>query len=198
MNNFILFQDGLTLFFGKYFIETRFAIVLLLVLIATVYDLLSHRIPNWLVLLGIVAGIAYDMVSPYGLSIFSSAAGIAIGFAAFIPLYALKAMGAGDVKLMAMVGTFLGPLPVLGAVLMTFIAGGVLAIAVSIRNQAIPVLAANLRFMLTDMSMKVMNGSAIRLENPPVSAGKMPYALAIAVGTATQIFLMHSGKALLS
>lgn len=197
MDNIILFQDGLVLFFDSYFIETKLAIVLLLVSAATAFDVRSHRIPNWLVFSGALVGIVYHAFSPYGLGAFSSLKGLVVGLAAFMPLYMLRAMGAGDVKLMAMVGAFLGPASALGAVLTTFIAGGVLAIAAAIRNRAMPRLLENLRFMMADVTMKVMTGSGAHIGEVPASAGKVPYALAIAAGTATHIFLMRSGHALL-
>ena len=50
-----------------------------------------------------------------------------MGLACFTPLYLLRAMGAGDVKLLAAVGSFLGPLGALYAALFGFVAGGVAA-----------------------------------------------------------------------
>ncbi|QDL37133.1 A24 family peptidase [Rhodoferax sediminis] len=198
MNHILLFQDGLVLFFGTWFIETQLAVVLLLVTAATVFDVRRHRIPNGLVFSGALAGIAYHAFSPYGMGVTSSLEGLAVGLAAFMPFYLLRAMGAGDVKLMAMVGAFLGPASTLGAVLTTFIAGGVLAIAAAIRNGAMATLLQNLRFMTIDLTTKAMTGSAVQVQAPPASAGQVPYALAIAAGTATHIFLMRNGHALLS
>jgi prepilin peptidase CpaA len=198
MEKIILFQDGLVLFFGTYFIETKFAIVLLLLFIATIFDIRSHRIPNWLVFSGAIAGIAYQALSPYDRGMVHALEGLAVGLGAFMPLYMLRTMGAGDVKLMAMVGAFLGPASALGAVLTTFIVGGALAIAVAIRNKAISTLLGNLRFMMADMTMKVMAGSTSHINVSSISAGKIPYALAIAIGTAIQILLMKEGQALLS
>ena len=53
-----------------------------------------------------------------------------------LPGHALGATGAGDVKLMAAVGSLLGPLVIVNAVLFTAIAGGVLAVTVAIAAQA--------------------------------------------------------------
>jgi prepilin peptidase CpaA len=199
MDKIILFQDGLVLFFGSYFIEISLAIVLLLLAIAVVFDVRSHRIPNWLVFSGALAGLAYHALSSYGMGAMASAQGLAVGLTAFMPLYFIRAMGAGDVKLMAMVGAYLGPLSAFGAVLTIFIAGGVLAMAAAIRNRAMPRLYENLRFIMADMSMKMMaGGGAAQIDAVPVSAGKVPYALAIAAGTAIHIYLMRSGHALLS
>ena len=199
MDKIILFQDGLVLFLGSYFIEVPLAIVLLLLAIATVFDIQSHRIPNWLVFSGALAGLAYHALSSYGMGAMASVQGLAVGLAAFMPLYLIRAMGAGDVKLMAMVGAYLGPASAFGAVLTVFIAGGVLAMAAAIRNRALPRLYENLRFIMADMSMKMMvGGAAAQVDAVPVSAGKLPYALAIATGTVIHIYLMRSGHALFS
>ena len=198
MDKIILFQDGLTLLLDTYFIETRFFIVLPLVFAAAVFDVRSLRIPNWLVFGGAILGILYSSISAYGMGAMSSLGGLAVGLAAFMPLYMLRAMGAGDVKLMGMVGSFLGPTSTFGAVLTVFVVGGVLAIAAAIRNRAVQTLVDNSRFILTDITFKVMNGSAIRVDPPPASAGKLPYALAIAAGTITHVFLLKSGHALIS
>jgi prepilin peptidase CpaA len=198
MDNIILFQDGLVLFLGRYFIEISLAILLLLLAVAVVFDVKSHRIPNWLVFPGALVGLAYHTFSSYGIGAIASLEGLAVGLVAFLPLYIIRAMGAGDVKLMAMVGAYLGPASAFGAVLTVFIAGGVLAIAAAIRNKALPRLYENLRFIMADMSMKMMVGGAAQVDAVPVSAGKVPYALAISAGTAIHIFLMRSGHALLS
>ena len=199
MDKIILFQDGLVLFLGIYFIEFSLAIVLFLLAIATVFDVKSHRIPNWLVFSGALLGFAYHAFSPFGIGAMASAQGLAVGLAAFMPLYLIRAMGAGDVKLMAMVGAYLEPASAFGAVLTVFIAGGVLSMAAAIRNRALSRLVENLRFIMADMSMKMMvGGAAAQVDAVPVSAGKLPYALAIATGTIMHIYLMRSGHALLS
>lgn len=199
MDKIILFQDGLVLFLGSYFIEFSLATVLLLLAIAVVCDVKSHRIPNWLVFSGALVGLAYHALSSYGIGAMASVQGLAVGLAAFMPLYLIRAMGAGDVKLMAMVGAYLGPASAFGAVLTVFIAGGILALAAAIRNRALPRLYENLRFIIADMSMKMMvGGAAAQVDAVPVSAGKLPYALAIATGTVIHIYLMRNGHALLS
>lgn len=198
MDNILLFQDGLVLFLGSYFIEISLAIVLLLLAVAVIYDVRSHRIPNWLVFSGALVGLAYHALSSYGMGAMASIQGLGVGLAAFMPLYLIRAMGAGDVKLMAMVGAYLGPASAFSAVLTVFIVGGVLSITAALRNKAMPRLYENLRFIMADMSMKMMVGGGAQVAIMPVTAGKLPYAVAIACGTAIHIFLMRSGHALLS
>src|SRR5258706_16246014 len=101
--------------------------LIMLVVIAAGFDLKSRRIPNWLILSGLIVSLACQTLSPSGMSISAWSSGLAVGFSIFIPLYALRAMGAGDVKLMAMVGSFLGASAAFSAALLTFLAGGCLA-----------------------------------------------------------------------
>src|SRR3990167_7222316 len=111
-----------------------------LLLMVARHDIRSHRIPNKLVLIGVVLGVVlngllpegqgFNSAIPGGLGWLAALKGLGVGMAVLLPIYWLRAMGAGDVKLMAMVGAFLGSSDVLGAVLATFIAGGVMALTV--------------------------------------------------------------------
>ena len=93
-------------------------------------DLLRHRIPNELNLAAMLAaiGLAYSSGGTHGVA--SSVAGAAVGCAAFAPFYLLRGMGAGDVKLMAAAGAFLGPADALAAAALAIVMGGALAVAV--------------------------------------------------------------------
>jgi len=183
----------------------NFALALLLgtLSVAVATDLCARRILNPLVLLGLVVAIAYHgLVAPGNGILHASSgaigavpalAGIAVGFAALFPLYALRAMGAGDVKLMMMVGAFLGPLQTLGVVVLTFLAGGVLAIVMALWQRSFRQLATNLRFMLTTSAIRAAGGDSPRFEPLAHTAGRMPYAVAIAAGVVLQLILVRSG-----
>lgn len=196
MSTVAMIDSGMVLLFGTYFFEISIALVLLFVFAAVVFDVRSHRIPNWLVFPGLLIAIAFHGFIPYGWGLGYALTGAAVGFGLFLPLYLLRGMGAGDVKLMAMTGAFLGPASALGAVLTTVIVGGVLAIGVALWKGVLPVMLANVRFMLADARVKAMSGAGARIEVISVSAGKVPYAVAIAAGTLIQIVLAQSGHAL--
>ena len=177
--------------------------LLCLLAVGTVTDLVVRRIPNPLVAAGIALGLILQLALPPGNGAFDvdagaigvgrSIGGIAVGFAALFPLYALRAMGAGDVKLMMMVGAFLGPLQTLGVVVLTFAAGGVLAIVMALWQRSFRQLASNLRFMLTTSAVRAAGGESPRFEPLQQTAGRMPYAVAIAAGTLLQLVLVRSG-----
>jgi prepilin peptidase CpaA len=171
--------------------------------IAVVSDINARKVPNLVILAGIFAAIGIHAIDAPEVGIFgnskgaigllSTFAGIAIGFAALFPLYALRAMGAGDVKLMMMVGAFLGPLQTVGVVVLTFAAGGVLALGMALWQRSFTQLAMNLRFMLTTSAIRAAGRESPRFEPLAQTAGRMPYAVAIAAGTLLQLILVRSG-----
>ena len=82
-------------------------LLIALLVIAAWSDLKARRIPNWLVLSGILAGLIANGLLPAGLGLnntfvpggigwVAALQGIGLGLAALLPLYLLKAMGAGD------------------------------------------------------------------------------------------------------
>lgn len=97
-----------------------------LCLVIALYDLLFRRVSNWLLLaaLGVHAG--WLVVTGHGLNgidVWQSLTGGIVGFVLFLPLYALRAMGAGDVKFFALLGLMMG----LPALLLLWLIGSVLA-----------------------------------------------------------------------
>jgi prepilin peptidase CpaA len=158
--------------------EPRVLALLALVLAAAAWDWRSRRIPNALTIGGGLAGIVLaGLGAGAGPSFLAALTGCAVAFALLLPLYALHVTGAGDVKLMAAIGAFLGPFDAAWSVLFTFIAGGLLALAWVAWQRALPHLAANLRSAVL-ASMSGQSPAALF-----VSVGRLPYALAICVGT---------------
>lgn len=175
-----------------------------LLLLAAWRDMKSHCIPNRLVLCGVGLGLLLNSVLPEGYGFVSSLpgalgfwkalAGLGLGFAILLPLYVLRAMGAGDVKLMAMIGAFLGPNAIIGTILVTFIVGGMLTMFVVLRSGTLGLLISNLRIMFMSSFIKAtVLHEMPKVDAAPVSAGKMPYGIAIMFGTFTYIALEHGG-----
>ena len=163
---------------------------------ALAYDIASRRIPNWLVLAGLFAGLgcSFLVTQATGVSslqdgmpgVMGSMLGALTGLAIMLPLYFLRAMGAGDAKLMAAIGAFLGPIQVAGAALLTFVAGGVLSLIAAFGSHSLTRVLGNLRLM----GLIAVSGRASGLSLRDVqTTGRLPYAIAIAVGTGLQIWL---------
>jgi prepilin peptidase CpaA len=100
-----------------------------------------------------------------------------------LPLWLMRIMGAGDVKLMAMVGTFVGPAAVVLVALIVFIVGGVFALLHTARRGALRRLAANLRFIGMTLVMPGVPWRGSMEATASSSVGRLPYAVSICVGT---------------
>jgi prepilin peptidase CpaA len=96
---------------------------------AAVIDGRSLRVPNWLTLHFAFGGWAYAYWYGGAPLLGWSLAGAAVGLACLMPLYAIGGMGAGDVKLMAGVGAWIGPVSTGWAFLSTALVGGLIALA---------------------------------------------------------------------
>jgi prepilin peptidase CpaA len=92
---------------------------------ATITDLMSHRIPNALLAPAAIAGMVFGGIAGGLSGLFAGLAGLLIGLAMLMPLYLTGGTSAGDVKLLAVAGVYLGPTGALFAGLFTFIAGAV-------------------------------------------------------------------------
>ena len=170
----------------------RTGVLLMLLATAAVIDVRSHRIPNWLVLSGAVYALVYNTVFPPWLhgTVLYPLAGLGLGLAMFLPLYLLRAMGAGDVKLLAMCGAFLGPNEIWRAALAVLITGGLLGAVFVLVNGTAQRVYQNLTSLFRVAVFDTLGGAAPNLRIPAsVSAGRLPYGVAIAVGTAAYLVL---------
>lgn len=159
------------------------------------HDVRRRRIPNGLVFDGALAALLlHAVLTPAGggLGVPASLAGMALGLALLLPMYMLRALGAGDVKLMAMVGAFLGPQQLLSATLLTLLAGGVLALLVAASTGALRKAVGSTYQMLLHSVLRGVSGGNAQLDAPPEATGKLPYAIAIAAGTALSFFWSFS------
>lgn len=144
-------------------------------------DVASFKIPNALVYGGAAAALALHGVAGEGLPF--AVAGLAVGLAAMLPLYLIGAAGAGDVKLMAMVGAFLGPVEGFGAALASYLAGMLLALVAMARPAVFGSAMRNLRLISYSVFARAAGMPAPAFNAQSGSAAKLPYGVAIAAGS---------------
>jgi prepilin peptidase CpaA len=145
--------------------------------IGAAIDLRTRRVPNPLTMGLAAIGVLYAAVGIGGLSLAASLEGLAFGLALMLPGHLIGATGAGDVKLFAAAGAFVGPAHILTAFIYTALAGGVIAIVISL-------LRRRLRQTVSDTALLIathgMHAPAIE---SPLQNNRFAYAPAIAVGT---------------
>jgi prepilin peptidase CpaA len=102
------------------------ATLLALLTVALLTDLHSRQIPNLLVGVGLVIGLAGHAWFAGTAGVLTAGLGACVGLLCLLPFYVSGAMGGGDVKLMAMCGAFLGPINVIVATTAALLIGGLL------------------------------------------------------------------------
>lgn len=156
-------------------------LLIILLVTATIYDIKFHKIPNWLTFPSMGAGIVLNTGLKGLDGLLSSIGGLVIGMAILMSLYLLGGTGAGDVKLMGAVGSFLGPKGIFIAFLATAIVGGIYAIILLafygyLKDALIRYWAMLKTFILTRTF--IYTPSSVKGEKP-----RLRYGVAIAIGT---------------
>ncbi len=160
-----------------------------LVLAAAVTDYRSRRIPNWLTLSGFCAGLLLHGMSGGLAGAGTSLLGAALAFAIYLVLYALRAMGAGDVKLMAALGALVGPGDWMVVFIAAALAGGLLACCMMVWKGRVYETLWNTWFIVNELvRFRAPYVRRVDLDVKAPEALNMPYGVAIAVGTLACLF----------
>ena len=162
--------------------------VLLLGAAASAIDWTTRRIPNALTFGAAAAGLAFAAATGGLEALGWSAAGFGVGIALFLPLFALRAMGGGDVKLLGAFGAWLGPALVCWVAVYGAIAGGIVALPLIVWRGRFRATMVNLWALVTHWRVAGLKPHpVVTLENP--EAVRMPYALPISLGALATLWL---------
>jgi len=116
-------------------------------IVAAIWDLKSRRIPNLLTFGGALIAVAVHGYTGGLTGAGWALAGWMVGIAFFLPFFILAGMGAGDVKLLAALGAWLGPGQAAWLALFSLIAGGVLGLVVALGSGYLTQAIANIGWM---------------------------------------------------
>ena len=188
--------DALLQLLAMLITEPRTGVLFVLLFIASISDYRTYKIPNWLTAGGIVFALIYNTAVPFyrDHGFLWALGGLVIGFLVMLPCYAIRVLGAGDVKLMAMVGAFLGVSDVISAILYSLIVGGVAAIGFALFNKVFIRMLANVKSAAQMMMVSAIGGFKPNLQiEADKSVGKLPYGICIAIGTTIFVVAKHLG-----
>lgn len=158
-------------------LTNAFLITMLMALlaVAVAQDVRARRIANRLVVVGLVAGLVGHTSLSGAAGFGIGSAGACVGLLCLLPFYIQGGMGAGDVKLMAMCGAFLGPVHVIVAAVASLLVGGVLGVGWFFFWQ----FSAG-QDNATDETR--VDSDTLRANQAVAAAPPIPYALAIVAG----------------
>lgn len=144
---------------------------------ACVSDLRTRRIPNELVVVGVMAGLGFGLVDGGLAGVTRAAGGAATGLAIWMPFWLLHMMGGGDVKLFAAGAAWLGPAGAVEAAILAGLCGGALSLAYALRRYGAAHTAVRLANSM--QQPQILRETALSEWDR-----RLPYALAMSVGLA--------------
>jgi prepilin peptidase CpaA len=150
-----------------------------LLLVACVTDVRWRRVPNWLVVVLAVLGLAFSTwIDPWLPGLGRGFAGLALGFSIWIVFYVVGGMGAGDVKLFAAAAAWLGPAGAWRAALVAALLGGVLSVAALLAQRRLREGTERVAIAVSTMSMAPLGGVTPAAERKRY----LPYGIALSGG----------------
>ncbi len=161
------------------------SLVLLLIWSAAAWDLRTRRIPNPLVMAGVAMGILQQVivVGPGGILV--AVYGLMVGLAILIPGYLMGFTGAGDAKLMAAIGTIIGPIGALQAALFSILVGGVIGLGVAVSALVLRQSVSPFPRYVLMLKTLAVTGKPLYItpQEGEVMGKRFPFAVSIAIGT---------------
>ncbi len=165
-------------------------LVLLILLLTCLYtDLTKRKIYNLVLLPALIIAFIYHLATGGLLQGWWSLKGLMLGMVLLVIPFSMGGIGAGDVKLLGVVGAFKGPEFVFMAFLAGAVAGGIISAIQLIRNKE---LLATLKKLLLNLYYYIVGLPRIKETHTVAdAAGKdtIPYGAAIAAGTLAAYFV---------
>jgi prepilin peptidase CpaA len=162
--------------------QTIWAVTILLTALAAFVDFRSRKIPNWLTVPAFVAGVTLRTVLFGWPGAKSALEGTGLALLVLLPLVLMRALGAGDWKLMGAVGAFLGPLMFLFVLLGSILVSGIMAIVEMARTRRVRETFHNLYVLVQGFfTFGLRANPKISLDNPELL--KLPFGVAVAIAT---------------
>jgi len=163
---------------------TVWAVLVPGILWASWIDYSQRRVPNWLNAALLVAGFTAQGFFNGWSGLQAAAGGMLVGFGVLILPWCMHAMGAGDVKLMAAIGAWLGPWMTLKSFVVGAAFGGVVAVLMILCSGRARQALANCQVILAKLSNRQSAfsdyGSAKSFGS---SSQLLPYGVPLTVGT---------------
>lgn len=163
--------------------EFAFTVAVLLVPLALVisyYDVRYRRIPNLFVLATLCSGLVLNAYFGGLNGLLMSVAGCALALGLMLVLHVLGAMGAGDVKLFAAIGSVLGLHLVLPTFLVVALTGGALAVVSMVRAGSVRTTLFNVARIFVGL---LPGWEMPRFSVPADRRHTIPYGVAITLGS---------------
>ncbi|HEY1801803.1 MAG TPA: A24 family peptidase [Terriglobales bacterium] len=142
-------------------------------------DWRTRRIPNWLTVPAFLLGIAVNAYAGRWQGAKAALLGAGLGLAVLLPFVLLRALGAGDWKLVGALGAWLGPSRLVAVLILAIFAAGIMAVGLVIWKKRVGRTLHNIAHMLASLFTLHLPGPELSLDNP--ESTKVPFGVALAL-----------------
>lgn len=163
---------------GNWLQATPWIFAVLVAAVAGVLDWRYRRIPNWLTISGLVAGLAVNTILQRWPGMKASLLGALLGLGILLPFVLIRSLGAGDWKLAGALGACLGPSQMLSVLIGTILVAGLMALAVVIWSGRLKQTLLNIGRLLAALLSLRMPEREVSLDDP--QSTKIPFGVAMA------------------
>lgn len=154
------------------------AVAVAIAIVAGIWDWRNRRIPNWLTVSGLAAGIAVNTLIFRWPGFKAALLGAALGLGLLLPFVLIRSLGAGDWKMAGALGACVGPRPLLSILMVTVLLAGVMALIMVIWSGRLKRTLVNIGRLLAALFSLRMPGSEVSLDDP--QSTKIPFGVAMA------------------
>ncbi|MFQ5429819.1 MAG: prepilin peptidase [Phycisphaerae bacterium] len=176
------------------FLDLMVAVLVPAMVCASWNDYRFHRVPNWLNAVIAVTGLAAQASWLGWPGVQAGLLGVLVGFAPLFVLWAMRGMGAGDVKFMAAIGAWLGPEMTFHAVVAGGLMGGLIAVGMIAWRRSWRQTSTNLGLLLTKVgTLRTAFSEYGSTRQLSASAAVLPYAIPLSIGTLFVLVSNYSG-----
>ncbi|WP_055109120.1 A24 family peptidase [Paenibacillus ihumii] len=154
---------------------------------AFITDVRTMKIPNAITISGTVFGIIYHGIASGAAGLIFAVKGAAVGFGVMAALYAVRAVGGGDVKLFAGIGAWVGVPLTLSVLMYSILAAGCIGVLILIfRREAVRRLGGILRSVLGVILLRSISPiQSLAAQDKPLT---FPFMLAVLPGAILAVY----------
>ncbi|MCT1901546.1 prepilin peptidase [Oceanobacillus sojae] len=169
--------------------QGHFILLIIFLLVVAYFDISKQRIPNWLNVIGVLAGILYHLFVYQIDGLLQSVFGVLAGGGIMLVLYIFKAIGAGDVKLFAAIGAITGVLFTLYATMYSIVFAGIIGVIILLFTKTIFI---NMLLAFIHIKESIQKRSLTPLEAFKKNvSNRFPFIFAVIPGVITAFYYMY-------
>lgn len=171
--------------------------LLIFLLLAVYHDLKSYKIKNYLIVIGVLTGLIINLIELGLVANYSFLLATIIPIIILFPLFIIKAMGAGDIKLFSIIGSYLGVYPIIKIIIISFFVGGIMSIIYLIRTKSFIKRFVHMKSYITNLirydqiSIKTMKKDPYYQKERDGREGVIHFSLAIFAAFIIYIFITY-------